>query len=416
MPNKHQKNNKGFSLLELLIAIAILATVMIPMLHSFVTSARANAKAKKLMEATTAAQNVMEEVKISGPSEFLNVYSAYSKERAKIKDPTGHEVEMSDSNGDPVYYYETTIASSASLTVNGREYRAKVKLNPQNYTTVSGDSVKVADYNSIPYAKISKLSKKYNGFYLQNTDQEIVAAKTMDPAAYEMIKQTMSRTITIDIDYNQSSKIVKAYATVKYKDERTGESNEYTAVDQKEIYNNSDDKDHKTLSNIFVCYYPMYNNIAADQPKEHIVIHNDDNYPVCVYLVKQTLRDTVTNPDYVANSNVYRVGLEVYEGERTSLSENGKPKVITSVATNLRVDDTPTAREIDVTYQHKVAGGGYTSGGIPAGYYPKDMVHIKNLSGSDAENRIYDITISVYDKKDDSYAKALTTMEGTAIQ
>lgn len=423
MPKKHQKNNKGFSLLELLVAIAILATVMIPMLHSFVSAARANAKAKKLMEATTAAQNVMEEVKISGPFKFLEDHTNYSKEQASYKDASGNIVTISDTYGNPVYIYDTTIVSSPALTVNGREYRAKVKFDPQNYTCVTGASVSTTEYNSFPFARLSKLSKDSNGFYIQNSDQELIAAKTMDPAAYEEIKSNMSRTITIDIDYTPDTKIVKVYATVTYKDERPGETNEDTPVNRKEIYNNSVDPTHKTLSNIFICYFPMYNNTSVDSPKEHFVINNDNNFPVCVYLAKQTTRDTSTNPEYAANSNVYRVSLDVKEGIRASLTgknddgtDNGKPDVITSVATNLRVDDTPTAREIDVTYEHKVAGGSYTSGGIPAGYAPKDMVKIKDLQRADYENRIYDVTVSVYDKKDGSYEKALTTISGSAIQ
>lgn len=37
---RRQLNNEGFSLIELLIAIVILAIIVVPLLHSFVTSAR----------------------------------------------------------------------------------------------------------------------------------------------------------------------------------------------------------------------------------------------------------------------------------------------------------------------------------------------------------------------------------------
>ena len=425
MPKKHLKNNKGFSLLELIIAITILAAVMIPMLHSFVSAARANAKAKKLMEATTAAQNLMEEMKISGPSGFLVDHTQYDKEKVTVKDSNGNIISTTtDIYGEPIYTYNVTVPSSSALTVNGREFRAKVSMDPTNYTCVTGGAVTGPSlntrYNSLPLANVSKLSKDSNGFYLQNEDQELVAAKSMDPAAYEDIKSNMSRTIQIDIDYTPSTNVVKVYTTVTYKDERPLENNVDIAVNRKEIYNNSADPTKMTLSNIFVCFFPMYNNTSTSSPKEHFVINNDNNYPVCVYLVKQITRDTTGNQDYVSNGNKYRTDLAVNEGERTKLtgknedgSDNGKPDVKTSVATNLTMSG--SAKQIDVTYKHK-SGGAYTSGGIPSGYTAEDMLNMKDLTKPDYKNRIYDVSISVYDEKDDSYEKALTTISGTAIQ
>ena len=60
-----QQRNKdaGFSLVELLIAVIILAIIVVPMLHGFVTSARMNGKAKQVQRATTVAQDIMEGLK-----------------------------------------------------------------------------------------------------------------------------------------------------------------------------------------------------------------------------------------------------------------------------------------------------------------------------------------------------------------
>ena len=56
-----QLNNAGFSLVELLIAIVILSIIVVPLLHSFVTSARTSAKARNTMHATAIAEDAMEE-------------------------------------------------------------------------------------------------------------------------------------------------------------------------------------------------------------------------------------------------------------------------------------------------------------------------------------------------------------------
>lgn len=57
---KTELNNKGFSLIELLIAIALFAIIIIPIFSSFITSARINRDARQLMIETDIAQTIME--------------------------------------------------------------------------------------------------------------------------------------------------------------------------------------------------------------------------------------------------------------------------------------------------------------------------------------------------------------------
>ena len=63
MKKRIQQNNEGFSLIELIIAVVILAFVVAPILGAFVSSARTNGKSQRVLSATTAGQNIMEEVK-----------------------------------------------------------------------------------------------------------------------------------------------------------------------------------------------------------------------------------------------------------------------------------------------------------------------------------------------------------------
>lgn len=57
---KRKKNNGGFSLIEIVLAIAVLAIVIAPVFNSFITSARVNMNARKTMAATNVAQTILE--------------------------------------------------------------------------------------------------------------------------------------------------------------------------------------------------------------------------------------------------------------------------------------------------------------------------------------------------------------------
>ena len=58
-----KRKHKGFSLVEVLVAAAILSLVVPPILSSFVAIARVNAKSRRKLSATTIANGVMESVK-----------------------------------------------------------------------------------------------------------------------------------------------------------------------------------------------------------------------------------------------------------------------------------------------------------------------------------------------------------------
>ena len=60
---KRKNTNAGMTLLEVIIAVSIFSIAAIVLLQSFVTSGRINRKSDEYMEATTMAQNLMEEIK-----------------------------------------------------------------------------------------------------------------------------------------------------------------------------------------------------------------------------------------------------------------------------------------------------------------------------------------------------------------
>ena len=63
MREDNRKKNSGFTLVEVLIAVAILSVVSIPILQSFVSVAQVNAKSRRRLAATTIAEGLMESCK-----------------------------------------------------------------------------------------------------------------------------------------------------------------------------------------------------------------------------------------------------------------------------------------------------------------------------------------------------------------
>ena len=73
MGNKRCRiNNSGMSLLELLVAIIILAIIVVPLLHTFVSASRVNLNARQKLKITTAAQDVMEGLKAESLEEVAS--------------------------------------------------------------------------------------------------------------------------------------------------------------------------------------------------------------------------------------------------------------------------------------------------------------------------------------------------------
>ena len=65
-------NQSGFTLLELLIAVAILAVIVVPILTAFLISVETNAKAKDKQRASVAASNLVEDFKGRDTEQVIN--------------------------------------------------------------------------------------------------------------------------------------------------------------------------------------------------------------------------------------------------------------------------------------------------------------------------------------------------------
>ncbi len=136
---KRKNNNKGFTLIELVVAIAVLAIVITPVLKSFVTSAKLNVKSRKLTAATNIQQSLMEGYADKTYTEILNICkkngagtgkyifstvsnNVYNSPSAWVKKPANFTelTSLASSGNNPAtLYWNGTSASSNSIYIPG---------------------------------------------------------------------------------------------------------------------------------------------------------------------------------------------------------------------------------------------------------------------------------------------------------
>lgn len=369
---KHEVKTKngGYTLIEILVAVAILVIVVIPLLHSFVTAARLNARAKSEQEATTIAQNLMENAKAVPMEELLSSAEV-------CKDEAGNEI-----IGKYIIYYD-------EIDFNERTYCAVAELDASPYR--KEDETQEDLYNDIGLADVTSMSNKTDAFFVQDITGDTDAAKYFGMES--VVLPAMYRDITVDIDKNALGEET-VRVTVKY--EYNGAF--YTNVENACIYSNTNNKE---LKNVYLFFQPMYTSNGGSA-KESIHVNNNAGIPLDVYLVKQN-----NGSSTVLQERNYRVDVDITEKNRTEFTKDGSYFVLTDLQTNLDKGQ----NQIKLTYggllRQTIGGKSYTA---------EELLGLEtdaSLVKEEKEDRLYTVEISVYRAEDDTYDDPLVTLKGT---
>lgn len=167
---RKEKQNQGFSLVELLISLVILTILMLPLFHHFITSAKINQQVAKLRSTEVTAINLMEAVKgqsiqdvldefavddvegITGLSEFhllpLVIDRKCQADKLIRLIPENftkeYEGNTTDKASDGIY-----VLSIIGLEIDGKKYDLLLKINSKTYTDSvlqEGATLKYNDY------------------------------------------------------------------------------------------------------------------------------------------------------------------------------------------------------------------------------------------------------------------------------
>ena len=437
--DKHNKiqhtDNSGFTLVELLIAIVILAIIVVPLLHTFVTAARTNMKARTNLRVTTAAQDIMEGLKadtieeLSYQFNYPNIDATANplfkkenefhiirrslitgdiREVLKDVDPTGNvtyipvkrygeggaltkadvtastysensgiDYEFLGSEGDTGVYYFTM----EDVTLQSATFDALIELDATRYRS-GGSATEL--HNDEEVVDIMEMSNVYDAFYVEEEAEvdKVLQYMNIMQSEYTIARADLQRTITVDVKQSAvgANTVTKVETTCHYKASHAGYSDyEYTSPDKQTIFDNSSSK--RELQDIYLFYFPVY-----ESGKDEIIFNNNDKVPVTLHITKQ---EPTSALDLMAKEMNYHCRLSINEPGSTLAS------AVTILRTNLDTNlyqiyfPTPLAEISGIEYLFNA-----TTTDRPA---LEAAGRYEDMSGSVKKDRIFDVKVHIYE-------------------
>ncbi len=366
--------------------MAILAIIVVPLLHTFVTAASTNAKARRIMRATTAAQNTLEEIKASSIKDMvMSVYGYSQDERGKGVQSfsVGSNSFEASYDASAATYTEATTPSAVDVTgvagkgefvgsADGSYYFVlpSVALETQTYDmavrmipNTSGENVNINSMNRKDCVYFAE-----NASHIENMVNTYLASNETYRATHasarrneEQIKSAMNRTITINIT-RSALNVNAVYVGLEYKfDCGSGitETEDRYIVESETA---AKDVENGSIDSIYLYYYPLYGNAIA---KDTFVINNDINLDVNVYLIcmRGTDYSDFNEANYRANVDMNEmfihseyIGVDARDSLHTSFISNlaGDRFIIDDHNATVTTECGDLGNAETVTYQYRV--------------------------------------------------------------
>lgn len=351
---KIYKNNSGFTMIELLISVAILALIVIPILNSFLMSARLNAKAKQKHKATIVAENIMEKLKANS---LEDIEKWTDMQNLSTSDVRSYRLE--------------------SFKDQGSQYNVQIKMDPTSTLYKNGTTKALINDYSFPV--ISEVYGNSNAIISQNDEDNVAATSFFqyNQAAHkdnsdieefanvEEVKQIMRKNMQILILPGTKSNhfIVESYFVY------TCESPKLLKDDQTlelALYS----KDIENLNTIYFFYDPLELNYTDTIHQDNLYVNNQAKAVANVYIVKRG--ETVASTSYLLDATFRMLNGKQVRGI-IDYKTGGKPCL--TFYSNLSQSYLGT---VNLHY-----GEGTNT------LAPKSGVK---------ENRIYDVTVTIYKK------------------
>ena len=224
-------DNSGLSIVEVLVAVAILAIVFVPLLKTFTQASTINGRAQKLQNVTSLAEGVMEDVKGKSIQELHDLAVDDPKVSFLPLDKDG-TLTKGNLNNVPPY----TVTYENVTATQGITYDAVVTISTDNYkSTDRSDARKagndigdVSDANIRELPQINKVDSnknavlswelnKYDNKALENLAAENSVSGSDIATLKDSYKDTAEKYINIEIKEDTDTSSTKVSCEVEYK-------------------------------------------------------------------------------------------------------------------------------------------------------------------------------------------------------
>ena len=408
MKMRKELNNKGFSLVELLIATVILAIVVAPLLHSFVTAAHTTVRSRQIGDATLVSENIAEMVEATSLTQLFNEpdpskYFAGATEKKLYSYDGSTYTEITSPGTANCYYLGVKGVQAGSSTFN-----AMIKLDANAYRNGSSgiNDVDITDYSNMDavYAQSRDADDPDQLGWASFQDKANALHSDWSPSSAEPI-----RTITLEMSQADGKIYARLHFDYEYTyrytvvDELTGEAQSYTnTLDSDTISYDllaqgySLEANGGKLPNIYVMYYPLYED--AGDTNDIIRIENEIAEPFKLFLVKERDVD-------LSGELQYHASVAQYVPAGTAAED------FAVVYSNIREDlSNDLNRSPLAGVNYRIYRGDYFS---RVGYFAGE--HGDLVSKSD-RNRIYEVTVQIFDAADNTFTTPLHTFRSTKLQ
>ncbi len=388
-------NSRGFSLVELLIAISILAIAIVPVIHGFISSIRLNTRTRGTLDTTMVAQDMIEGFKSKGLEDLVVAFDAYEKD--STKKPGFIPADLMD---DETKIKKEAVGDDGILTVQLKDlvvrtdsayarYDAVVKVDPTLYRDkpegASGDYHR--PYNAEGLAKVEKIDSTANAECIDEITSKEVEDELDNYEGTGIPLSALTRVITVDIE--EKSGVYSVYMTTEYYNGSTSEKPVYASYVISEeragklCYRN----DVVKLQNVYLYYLPGY-----ELDGDEIVINNPGNLAVNVYLYKQKRKD-ITETQLLKYEGKYASKLKVKINEKELTDDEPNLDICSNFSVNLYNSEQMVVNANTVfTYYLNGTPKTWDPGSSSLPFDPLKPVH------EYPKDRMFDVQVDIYEE------------------